>query len=71
MKNPHPQATAAGSSASAVAVLIYLLSLAGVEIPDPPLAVGILLGGAISALVLAVGRGGLRGIVRTLWRGRS
>ncbi len=74
MDNPatlHPNATAAASSGAGVAVLIYLLALVGVAVPEPPLAVGIFAGDAVSALVLALGRGGIRGIARTLWRGRS
>ncbi len=67
----HPNAKAAASSGAGVAVLIYLLSLVGVDVPDPPLAVGIFAGSAVSALVLAIGRGGIRGIALTLWRGRS
>jgi len=67
----HPNAKAAGGSAGALAVILYLLTLVGVELPEPPLPVGIILGGAVSGLVLFIGRNGVRGLFRLVWRGRS
>jgi len=65
----HPNARAAAGAGGTVAVVIYLLSLFGISVPDPPLAVGVAIGGAVSAIFLLVGRAGIRGVFRLLWRG--
>ena len=67
----HPNALAGGGSSLVVAAIVYLLSLIGVSIPEPPLAVGIFLGGCVCAVVLFIGREGLRGVFRLVWQGRS
>ncbi len=69
----HPNATAAGATGIGagivVATITWLLSLFGVTVPDPPLAVGIFIGGLVSSFVLLIGREGLRGLGRRIWRG--
>lgn len=62
----HPNATAAGASTGAAALIAWLASLAGLTLPDP---VAILAGGVLVVAVLAIGRDGLRTIIVRLWRG--
>lgn len=65
--NRHPNAVASFASAGGGgAALVYLLALAGVDLPAPLVPV---VAGALSALVLFLGRNGLRGLVRVVWRG--
>lgn len=67
----HPNARAAASSSAIVATILYLLSLVGVDLPEPPLPVSIFLGGIIASLVLFIGREGFAGLFRRLARGES
>lgn len=67
----HPNATVGGGAPAAAATILYLLSLFGIDLPDPPLEVGILIGGVLAAVFLFIGRKGLRGIGRLLWQGDS
>jgi putative flippase GtrA len=66
---PHPNALVGGGSGiGGGLVVVYVLSLAGVDV-DPMIAAAI--AGGCSALVLFVGREGIRGLVRRVWRGGS
>lgn len=63
----HPAESAGG--AGAVALLIaYLL---GVDDPEALVALGAALGLIPAAVTLLVANGGVRGVARLLWRGRS
>lgn len=64
----HPNATASGAS-SAVAVLT-LAALSAMGVTLSPL-VSAALVGAVSSLVLFVGREGLRGLARRVWKGSN
>lgn len=65
----HPNAAVGGGLPASLAVILFALRSAGVEVPDPPLEVGVALAGALSGAALLIGRRGIRGILRTLWRG--
>lgn len=67
----HPNAAVGGGLPGSIAAILYLARVAGVDLPDPPLEAGIAIGAGISALALLVGRRGLSGIGRALWRGSS
>ena len=67
----HPNATAAGTAAGVVGAVLWLLEAAGVDVPEPPVHVTVWIGGAVSAVVLVIGRDGLRGLARRIWRGET
>lgn len=67
----HPNAASALGTGGAVAAILWLLSVLGVHVPEPPLEVSIFLGSLAAALVLAIGRRGLVGIGHLIWRGQS
>lgn len=67
----HPNSATALGSASVVAVVLYVLSLFGVEVPEPPMEVTLALGGLASSLALLIGRSGVRGLLSMVWRGRG
>lgn len=64
----HPNAAVAGGATGAAALVAYAAELAGL---NPPAPVAILAGGILTVAVLAIGRDGLRGIARRLWRGQD
>lgn len=67
MKNPN--AVIGGSSGvGGGVVVVYALTLVGIDV-DPM--VGAAIAGVISAVVLYVGREGVRGLFRLVWRGRG
>lgn len=63
----HPNATVAGGGATAGILLVWILSLVGVELPP---AVAAVTAGLIPVALLFIGRNGLRGVLRLVWRGR-
>lgn len=65
----HPNTVVGGGLPGSVAAILYALRLAGVEVPDPPLEVGLVIAAALSAAALLIGRRGIRGIARLFWRG--
>jgi hypothetical protein len=62
----HPNAVVAGSLSGAAALVAWLAELEHVAMPAP---VAVLAGGILTTVVLAIGRDGVRGIARRLWRG--
>jgi hypothetical protein len=69
MKHPHPNAVAgAVGGAGGGPLIVYVLSLFGVEV-DPYVAA--VIAGASASLALFIGRSGVRGVFRLVWRGRS
>jgi hypothetical protein len=65
----NPNATAALAGGSGIGTLaVYALSLFGVNL-DPVLATAV--GGLVASLILLIGRNGIRGVIRLVWRGKS
>lgn len=64
----HPNAAAAGTSSGLTVLVVWLLSLAGVDV-SPEVAAA--LAGAVATVVLLIGRDGIGGVARIVWRGRS
>jgi hypothetical protein len=62
----HPNAVAAGASTGPSVFLVWILGYLGVDVSPE---VAVVIAGGIAAATLLVGRKGLRGIARTLWRG--
>jgi hypothetical protein len=63
----HPNAIVAGTSGGGGGVLVvWLLGLAGVEMTPE---IGALIAGALGSAALIVGRKGVRGLARAIWRG--
>lgn len=63
----HPNAIIGGVTGSAGgALIVWVASMAGVDIPAE---VAPLVAGAVTALVLAIGREGIRGVVHSVWDG--
>lgn len=65
----HPQAGVALASGGAFAATVYLLSVFGVTVPDPPPGVEAFLSALVVAIVFAIGRRGILGIARLILRG--
>lgn len=61
-------ATAAGGSTGVGLFLVWLLGHVGVDMGAE---VAVVVAGGLTTFVLLVGRDGVRGIARTIWRGRS
>jgi hypothetical protein len=62
----HPNATAAVGSGIGATLIVAAMAYAGLE-PDPVLATAV--AGALTTVVLLVGRKGISGLARQLWRG--
>lgn len=62
----HPNATAAGGTVGVSVLLIWIAGLLGVDLSAE---VAAALTGLLTVVVLAVGRDGIRGIARRVWRG--
>lgn len=62
----HPNATVAAGTGGTAAVLVWLAQLFGLDIP--PVA-AVVMAGALTTAMLAVGREGLKGLADRLWRG--
>lgn len=62
----HPNATAAAGSGGLAVLVVWLLGMAGVAV-SPEVAAAI--AGAIATIVLFIGRRGLKGLARIIWRG--
>lgn len=63
----HPNAVVGGTAGIGGGTLVvWLLGLAGVEMTPE---VGALIAGAASTVALLIGRKGVRGIARAIWRG--
>lgn len=65
MKN-HPNATVAATSGGVGVIIVWLLSLAGVHMPAE---VGAAVSTIAATVALLIGRRGIRGIARIIWRG--
>lgn len=65
MKRPAESAGATGG------IALIIARVAGVKDPDVLVALGALVGLIPSAVTLLVANGGVRGVARKLWRGRS
>lgn len=66
--NKHPNATVAGTTGGAAALIVGLLHAAGLNIS---LDVAVAITAAVPPVALFIGRNGLRGAIRLLWRGRT
>lgn len=64
----HPNATTAGASSASVLVVVWIAQMLGADL-SPELAV--VFSGVWAAIVLAIGRNGIRGVVRKIWHGSS
>lgn len=68
MKNAHPNATTAGGTGGAGLVVVWLLGRAGITLSAEE-------GGAIAAgaatLALLIGRNGVKGLARAVWKGKG
>lgn len=62
----HPNATAAAGSGGVGTVLVALLAAFGIVLPPVAAAA---IAAAFPVVFLAIGRKGIRGIVRQIWRG--
>jgi hypothetical protein len=62
----HPNAAAAAVLTGPAAVIVWLAERGGIEMPAT---VAVTVGGFVIAFGLLVGRKGIRGIARILWRG--
>lgn len=62
----HPNATTAGVSSASALVIVWIAQMVGLDV-GPELAV--VFAGAWTTVALAVGRNGLRGLIRKVWRG--
>jgi hypothetical protein len=63
----HPNALVAGGSGiGGGALVVWLLGLGGVDMTPE---VGAMIAGGIASAALLVGRKGIRGIARAVWRG--
>lgn len=65
--NPNA-AVALGSGSGIGAIVIWIAQASGAGIPPEIAAIA---GGAIASLALFIGRSGVRGIVRVVWRGKE
>lgn len=68
MANPHPQATTAGAATAPGLLIVWLAGHFGIDIGAEE---AIVFGGALTTVVLLVGRKGLRGILRAVWAGNN
>jgi hypothetical protein len=66
--NRHPNATVAGTTGGTAALVVALLHAAGVEV-SVDVAVAVV--AAVPPVALFIGRNGVRGVIRMLWRGRG
>jgi hypothetical protein len=66
--NAQPNATAATGSTGVGLFLVWLLGHLGVDMGAE---VAVVIAGGLTAIVLLIGRDGLSGIARTVWRGKS
>lgn len=64
----HPNATLAAGAGGAAGTIIWAASAFGVTVPGT---VGAYLATFIATGALAIGRRGIRGIARIIWRGNS
>ena len=71
MSNPvsnNPNASLAAGSIPPSVLAVYLLGLAGVH-PTPEVAT--VIGGAAASVLLFIGRSGIKGLLRVIWRGNG
>lgn len=68
MISKHPNATVAGTTGGTAALLVALLHAAGVDV-SVDAAVAIV--ACVPPLALFIGRNGIRGAARLVWRGRA
>ncbi len=66
MRTAHPNATAAGGTGGVALLAVWLAGHFGINLSAEE---GAGLSGALSVIVLAVGRDGVAGLARRLWRG--
>lgn len=65
----HPNALVGGTAGSGGgALVVWILGMSGVQVEPEVAAV---MAGLCAAITLAVGRHGLRGMARLIWRGRE
>lgn len=62
----HPNASAAGATTGSAVLVIWALSLVGVQVDG---VVGAAIAGALATVVLLIGRRGVKGIASVVWRG--
>lgn len=67
MNVSHPNAIAAGSTGAGAVLLIWLAQQLGVPGVTPE--IGAAAAATLSAAVLLIGKRGMRGLIRWLWRG--
>ncbi len=65
----NPNATLAlGSGSGLGAFVIWVAQMGGASIPPE---IAAIVGGGVAAVALFIGRSGLRGVVRVVWRGKD
>lgn len=63
----HPNAAAAGGSSLLAAAILWAAGHLGLELSGE---VAVVAAGALTTLVLAVGRNGIRGLLARIWHGQ-
>lgn len=64
----NPNATVAGGTTGFVIFVVWLAGYLGLDLTAE---MGAFAGGGLATLVLAIGRDGIRGVIRRLWSGKS
>ena len=64
----NPNATLAGGTTGVAAAVTYLLSLTTWNVPPT---VAVLAAGGVTTLLLFIGRNGIRGLFKMIWRGQG
>lgn len=62
----HPNATVAGGTGGTAALVVALLHASGIDIS---LDLAVAITAAVPPVALFIGRNGLRGVIRVVWRG--
>jgi hypothetical protein len=64
----HPNANVAAAMIGPAVVLIWLANLVNLEIPND---VAVVVGGYVIVIALRIGRDGIRGAIRKIWKGAA
>lgn len=64
----NPNASVAGGTTGLGVIVVFVLGALGVPVPPEVAVAGV---GLVSTAVLVIGRRGIRGIARSIWRGNE